>query len=71
MLRIENIVLGMCATNCYLIFDDEQKEGIIVDPAADAYAIRDMVTRYGVKPVAVLLTHGHFDHILAVDAIRK
>ena len=76
MLRIENIVLGMCATNCYLIFDDSVAEGtrpeaVIVDPAADAYAIRDMINSYGVEPVAILLTHGHFDHILAVDALRK
>lgn len=82
MIRIEHVVLGMCATNCYVIFDGGAKtqagfwddgavkEGIIVDPAADVYAIKDMLGRYNVKPVAILLTHGHFDHILAVDKLR-
>ena len=33
--------------------------------------IEDMIARYGLRPAAVLLTHGHFDHLSAADAIRK
>lgn len=83
MIRIENIVLGMCATNCYAVFDggaktpggyvddDQLKEAVIIDPAADAACIEAMIARYKLKPVAVLLTHGHFDHLSAADAVRK
>lgn len=83
MIRIENIVLGMCATNCYAVFDGgartpggyvddgQLKEAVIIDPAADAAHIEAMIARYNLKPVAVLLTHGHFDHMLAADAVRK
>lgn len=83
MIRIENIVLGMCATNCYTVFDGgartpggyvddgQLKEAVIIDPAADAARIEAMIARYNLKPVAVLLTHGHFDHMLAADAVRK
>lgn len=83
MIRIENIVLGMCATNCYAVFDGgaktpggyvddgQLKETVIIDPAADAVRIEAMIARYNLKPVAVLLTHGHFDHMLAADAVRK
>ena len=83
MIRVENVVLGMCATNCYAVFDggvktpggyadDGQiKDAIIVDPAADAARIENMAVHYGVRPVAVLLTHGHFDHMSAADDIRK
>lgn len=83
MIRIENIVLGMCATNCYAVFDGgartpggyvddgQLKETVIIDPAADAARIETMIARYNLKPVAVLLTHGHFDHMLAADAVRK
>ena len=83
MIRVENVVLGMCSTNCYAVFDggvktpggyadDGQiKDAIIVDPAADAARIEDMIARYGLRPAAVLLTHGHFDHLSAADAIRK
>lgn len=83
MIRIENIVLGMCATNCYAVFDGgaktpggyvddgQLKEAVIIDPAADAACIEAMIARYKLKPVAVLLTHGHFDHLSAADAVRK
>lgn len=83
MIRIENIVLGMCATNCYAVFDggaktpggyvddDQLKEAVIIDPAADAACIEAMIARYKLRPVAVLLTHGHFDHLSAADAVRK
>lgn len=83
MIRIENIVLGMCATNCYAVFDGgaktpggyvddgQLKEAVIIDPAADAACIEAMIARYKLRPVAVLLTHGHFDHLSAADAVRK
>lgn len=82
MIRIENIVLGMCATNCYAVFDGgvktpagymedgSIKDAVIVDPAADVYRIKDMINRYRLKPAAVLLTHGHFDHLLAAEQLR-
>lgn len=83
MIRIENIVLGMCATNCYAVFDGgaktpggyvddgQLKEAVIIDPAADAACIEAMIARYKLRPVAVLLTHGHFDHLSAADAVRR
>lgn len=83
MIRVENIVLGMCATNCYAVFDGgartpggfiddgQLKDALIIDPAADAARIEAMISHYNLNPVAVLLTHGHFDHMLAADDIRK
>ncbi len=83
MIRVENIVLGMCATNCYAVFDggartpggyvdDGQiKDAVIIDPAADVSRIEAMISHYNLRPTAVLLTHGHFDHMLAADAVRK
>ena len=83
MIRIENIVLGMCATNCYAVFDGgaktpggyvddgQLKDAVIIDPAADAACIEAMIARYNLRPVAVLLTHGHFDHLSAADAVRR
>lgn len=69
-LVVKNMVLGMIMTNCYIAYDDVVKETFIVDPADSADEIQLKITELGVKPVAILLTHGHFDHIGAVDELR-
>lgn len=71
MIRIEHSIIGMCATNTYYAYNEESGRGFIVDPAADAQRIFDRVEALGFKPEAILLTHGHFDHILAVDEVRE
>ncbi|MDO4166842.1 MAG: MBL fold metallo-hydrolase [Eubacteriales bacterium] len=63
-------VLGPVQTNCYYLYREDTKECVIVDPAAEADRIREYVDKQELKPVAILLTHGHFDHIMAVDAVR-
>ena len=64
-IRIEGAVLGMLGTNCYFINNTETNEVIIVDPADNADSIRDWCLSNKKEPVAVLLTHGHYDHMLA------
>lgn len=68
---IQNMVLGMVMTNCYIVYDSEVGEAVIVDPADSPEEICSRITGMDVKPVAILLTHGHFDHIGAVDSLRK
>ena len=70
MLRVEHNIIGMCGTNTYYIFDENTKKAIIVDPAGDAQRLIDRVAKLDITPVDVFITHGHFDHILAVDEIR-
>lgn len=70
-LRIRTQVLGLIGTNCYLVFDDERKEAVIIDPADNGALILNQCRELDVVPKAVLLTHGHFDHICAVpDLVR-
>lgn len=71
MIRIEHSVLSMCATNVYYVFDDATGKGFIIDPADNAQAIISKVDRLSFTPEAILITHGHFDHILALDEIRE
>ena len=63
--------LGPIQTNCYLMINTATKEALIVDPGAEPAKVRSMVEANQVTPVAVLLTHGHFDHIGAVNETRR
>lgn len=68
---IQHRVLGMVSTNVYVCMHAETKEAFIVDPADNADEIIRLVSTMGAKPCAILLTHGHFDHIGAADALRR
>ena len=69
--RIQTYVLGGVSTNCYLIFHDGTREAVVVDPADNGAYVLNKCRELGVHPMAVLLTHGHFDHILAVKDICR
>lgn len=71
MMRIDNDVIGICATNTFYVYNETTNEAIIIDPAGDYPRILNSLNKKGVTPVAILLTHGHFDHILAVDELRE
>lgn len=64
-MRIETIHVGEMGTNCYLAWDAVTGRGLLVDPGEQAEKIIRVCSRYQVTPEAVLLTHGHFDHIMA------
>ena len=61
-LKINQYVVGAVQTNCYFAINDETKEVLIVDPGDNARQLADRIRQEDLKPVAVLLTHGHFDH---------
>lgn len=70
-LEMQQLILGMVYTNCYFLKNKETGELVIVDPADAPGKIQAMAERLQGKPVAVLLTHGHYDHILAANALRE
>lgn len=70
-IKIEQYVVGMVQTNCYVAFNTKTKEAIIIDPADQAEKIQEKITEKGIRPVAILLTHGHFDHIMAVETLAS
>lgn len=69
-IKIGRMVLGVCQTNCYFLYREGEKECIVVDPADQGVSIYGALQKKGFRVSAILLTHGHFDHIWGLDALR-
>jgi len=67
----DTIPVGQIDTNCYLIGDEKTGVCAVVDPGGSPEKILDMVQKSGLKLVMILLTHGHYDHVGAVDALME
>lgn len=70
MYKIDSRILGMVGTNCYLLCNMDFKECVLIDPADSQDEISRMIDESGCSLKGILLTHGHFDHIMAADAVR-
>lgn len=70
-LRVEQYVVGMVQTNCYFAINDDTKEMFIVDPGASAGRLAEIMDEEKLNPVAILLTHGHFDHAGAAAELAE
>lgn len=62
-------IVGPVCTNCYLLVNHKTGELLVVDPGDQAQLIEKQIEKTGAKPVAILLTHGHFDHAGAAEAL--
>lgn len=68
---IEEYTVGDVQTNCYFIVNPQTKEALIIDPGAQGSFLAGRIRDRGYQPVAILLTHGHFDHAGAADDLKK
>lgn len=68
---LQATVMKYIPTNAYFYIDNETKHGFLIDPGAQAGKLLEMIHEKGFIIERILLTHGHFDHIGAVEEIRK
>ena len=61
-MKVGKVLLPAAAENCYIAINEDTNESIIIDPGSAFERIKSAVESTGTKPVAILLTHGHFDH---------
>jgi len=65
MIDIHPLTLGQLETNCYLVANNETSDCLIIDPSDEGDQITQKILDEKLHPTAIILTHGHFDHVLA------
>lgn len=70
-MKIKNFVIGMIGTNCYVAGNEETRECVLIDPAVYAPEITAYIRKEELELRAILLTHGHFDHIMGIDGFQE
>ena len=70
-MKIDRFVIGPVGTNCYIVRNEDTDECFVTDPAACPPELVGHIRKEGLNVKAVLLTHGHFDHIMGLDDFLK
>ena len=68
---VKTLPVGQLETNCYIVSNENTLECVVIDPGDEANTILNYLEDNKLKCVAILLTHGHFDHVGAVDAVAE
>lgn len=68
-MNIKHYPLNQMGTNCYFVYDDEK--ALIIDPSGEPEIIFEEIENLNVKVMAILLTHAHWDHIIALEEVIK
>ena len=69
MIDIITVVNGILEENCYIIHNG--RDALIVDPGSEGEKILDVVKASNLKVIGILITHSHFDHVGALDDVKK
>ncbi len=71
MLNIDTLILGAYQTNCYILRQAGSTECVLVDPGDRPQTVAQFLEQQALRPAAILLTHGHFDHVGAVEPLAQ
>lgn len=70
-IKIGRMAIGSYQTNCYFVYREDSKRAVVIDPADNGTQIYSALERNGFTVEAILLTHGHFDHIWGTNELRE
>jgi len=63
-IEVKKFVIGPLSTNCYILYEIPSRDAIIIDPASEDPKVSRFIKNEKINPLAIFLTHGHFDHIM-------
>lgn len=69
-MKVQRLIVGLLQTNCYLVWDENTLEGMIIDAGDDGDFIINKIKDLNIIPILIIATHGHFDHVLAVTELK-
>lgn len=70
-MRVHTCPVGPFQMNCYIVVDEATREGVVIDPGDEIPVLLDLIRREGLKIHALLLTHGHIDHVLHSQDMKE
>lgn len=70
MYNVQKLVLGDLSSNCYIISNPTHKTALIIDPVDSPEYIGEKLVSMGLTPLAMIATHGHFDHVLGAFGLE-
>ncbi len=70
-MKLHRLILGDLCTNCYVLANEKTKDAIVVDAPCEAETILDFLKQQGYHLREIVLTHGHYDHIMALPVLKE
>lgn len=70
-MKLEKFVVGMLETNGYILYDENTLEALVIDPGDEPQTFIEYINKHRLKLTHILLTHYHYDHIGAVEELKK
>ncbi len=70
-MKIKTFIVPPLAENCYLYYDENSKDGVLIDPGGSLLEIMNYIQEKGIQISRILLTHGHYDHVGSVTKLKE